>query len=188
MPLILPAPIVSTRLVLRHVEARDLPALRVVNGSDEVTRYLPYATWQTLADGEAWLARMQAAEITGTSLQLVVADRYTDVAIGACLVFRYEEGSARAEIGYVLGRAHWGAGYMREALTALVDFAFGPGGLRRLEAQVDVRNARSGRLLATLGFTVEGRLRERWEAKGETKDVDFYGLLRREWPPAQAGR
>ena len=36
---------------------------------------------------------------------------------------------------------YWEQGYMREALTALIDYAFGPMKLRRLEADVDPRNA-----------------------------------------------
>ena len=127
---------------------------------------------------------MEAIQATGTALQLVVVERSSDRAIGTCLVFRYDEGSSRAELGYVLGRAHWSRGYMREALGALLAGAFGPMNLRRIEAEVDPRNGASQRLLLHLGFQKEGRLRERWVAKGETKDVDAFGLLRREWTSA----
>ncbi len=51
------------------------------------------------------------------------------------------------------------------------------GGLRRLEAEVDPANVASGALLRSLGFTHEGRLRQRWTGKGRTYDVDAFGLL-----------
>lgn len=70
---------------------------------------------------------------------------------------------------------------MREALTALLDFAFGALDLHRLEADVDPRNAASVRTLERLGFRREGYLRERWLVGGEIQDALFYGLLRREW-------
>jgi [ribosomal protein S5]-alanine N-acetyltransferase len=113
----------------------------------------------------------------------------TGLAIGTCLLFRFEEGSARAELGYVLGRAYWGQGLMREALEALINCAFGNMNLRRLEAEVDTRNRSSARLLQRLGFTKEGLLRQRWVSKGETRDVEMYGFLRDEWRdfPAQSG-
>ena len=184
MPLIDPGPLESRRLLLRRVETRDLADVSDVNGDEAVTSFLPYATWRTPDDGASWFDRMEAIQATGTALQLVVVERSSERAIGTCLVFRYDEGSARAELGYVLGRAHWSRGYMREALGVLLAGAFGPMNLRRIEAEVDPRNGASQRLLLNLGFQKEGRLRERWVAKGETKDVDAFGLLRREWTSA----
>ena len=187
MPLLDPGILESRRLLLRRVDTRDLADLGVVNGDDAVTRFLPYATWRTPADASAWFERMQAIQATGTALQLVIVERTSERAIGTCLVFRHDEGSARAELGYVLGRAHWSRGYMREALGVLIANAFGPMKLRRLEAEVDPRNGASQRLLLHLGFQKEGRLRERWIAKGEAKDVDVFGLLRHEWTSADRG-
>ena len=70
---------------------------------------------------------------------------------------------------------------MHEALGALVACAFTTMGLRRLEAEVDPRNAASGRLLQVLGFVREGLLRQRWVDRGEAHDVEAYGLLKHEW-------
>lgn len=177
MPLLTPHLIESSRLLVRPVEASDLPALLEVNSSEEVTALLPYGTWTSMADAEAWFSRMQGIQATGLAVQLVVTDKQTARAIGTCLLFRFEEGSARAELGYVLGRPHWGKGLMREALEAVIDSAFGAMRLRRLEAEVDPRNQSSSRLLQRLGFVREGLLRQRWIAKGETRDVEVYGLL-----------
>ena len=181
MPLTDPGPIESERLLVRLVSAADLPPLLEVNSSQEVTALLPYATWSSMADAEAWLERMKSTQATGLALQFVAVLKSTGTAIGTCLLFRFEEGSARAELGYALGRAHWGQGLMREALVALIDCSFRTMGLRRLEAEVDARNAASARLLNRLGFTKEGLLRQRWVTKGEVKDVEFYGLLQSEW-------
>jgi ribosomal-protein-alanine N-acetyltransferase len=181
VPLNVPNPIESERLLVRLVAESDLPALLEVNSNEEVTALLPYATWRSMADAEAWLQRMRGIQATGLGLQFVVVLKATGMAIGTCLLFRFEEGSARAELGYVLGRAYWGQGFMQEALEALVGCAFGTMGLRRLEAEVDTRNRSSALLLQRLGFTKEGLLRQRWVAKGETKDVEMYGLLRNEW-------
>ena len=189
MPLPTPLPIASHRLTIRLVVAADLPGLFVVNGDDAVTQRLPYPTWQTPADGEAWLARMRALADAGTALQFVVCDTASGQVLGSCLLFRFDAGSARAELGYVLGRAHWGRGVMFEALGALLGHAFGPMGLRRIEAEVNPANTASVRLLERLGFTCEGLLRQRWvtkEAPCTPYDVRLYGLLRSEWPTAVA--
>ena len=171
----------TARLVVRPVTEADLPALLAVNSDEAVTALLPYATWKSLEDGRAWLARMAGSRTAAPPRRLVIVDRTAAAAIGACLLFRFDEGSARAELGYVLGRAHWGRGLMREALSGLLDHAFTAIGLRRIEAEVDVRNAPSSHLLARLGFTREGILRQRWFTKGEARDVEMHGLLQNEW-------
>lgn len=175
------APVDSPRLTLRPVAGDDLPDLFEVNGDDEVTRYLPYTSWQTREDGTSWLARMQALADTGAAVQLVM-QRHSDAkVIGTVLLFKFEEGSARIELGYVLGRAHWRQGYAREALQAVCGQAFGSLGIRRIEAEVQPDNHASNALLLALGFVHEGTLRQRWVAKHRAYDTHIYGCLVPEW-------
>ncbi len=181
-PLPLPGALTTRRLIVRAVEDADLDDLVIVNGDDEVTRHLPYPSWRGVHDAQAWLSRMRAMHAAGLGLQFVIAERHGGKVIGSCLLHRRDEGSARAELGYVLGRAHWGQGLMREALTGLLDHAFDGYALRRIEAEVNPANSASCALLLHLGFTCEGLLRQRWSAKGQTYDTAFYGLLRGEWP------
>ena len=181
MPFKAPIVVESTRLIVRPVAESDLQPLLAVNGDDEATRFLPYASWRSLADASAWFERMSALGARGESIQYVIADRTSGLVIGTCLLFRYEETSARAELGYVLGRNYWGRGLMREALVALIDCAFSGYGLRRLEAEVDPLNQASILLLEGLGFTREGLLRKRWVDKGVAHDTTIYGLLSDEW-------
>ncbi len=183
MPLHDESSVSTPRLTLRRVTRDDLPDLLAVNGDDAVTRFLPYATWQTLADGEAWFARMAALQADGGAAQYVIERREPRRVIGSCLLFRHEPASARAEIGYVLGREHWGQGLMLEAMRGFVAHAFGPLGLRRLEADVNPLNGASVRLLERLGFVREGLLRQRWVTKGVLGDSALYGLLRDEARP-----
>jgi [ribosomal protein S5]-alanine N-acetyltransferase len=182
MPLLAPAPIETERLCIRLVAESDLPSLLEVNSNEEVTALLPYDTWRSMEDAKAWYDRMAGIQAAGLALQFVIVRKATGHAVGTCLLFRFEEGSGRAELGYVLGRAQWGQGLMDEALRALLGCAFGIMGLRRIEAEVDTRNVQSARALRRLGFTKEGLLRQRWVAKGRAKDVEIYGLLQGDWP------
>lgn len=185
MPLTPPAPVETPRLVVRPIAETDLPGLLAVNGDDAVTQFLPYATWRSPDDAAAWYQRIAGLQATGNAVQFVVLSRDDASVVGACLLFNFNEGSARAELGYVLGRAHWGRGFAREAVAALVDTAFGAMGLRRLEAEVNPLNRPSVRLLQSLGFTREGLLRQRWVGKGKTYDVELHGLLSAEWQAAR---
>jgi RimJ/RimL family protein N-acetyltransferase len=176
-------PVHTRRLLLRRVKADDLGDLLVVNGDDATTRFLPYATWRSTSDGLAWFERMAALQAAGGTAQYVIEHRELRRVIGSCLLFRHDEASARAELGYVLGRMHRGQGLMFEALNGLIAHAFGTLGLRRLEADVNPLNSASVRLLEHLGFAREGLLRQRWVTKGEVCDSLLYGLLREEARP-----
>jgi [ribosomal protein S5]-alanine N-acetyltransferase len=143
-----------------------------------VTRFLPYATWQSLADGTAWLQRMEALQATGTGRQLVLERTSDGKAIGTVLLFKHDEASQRLEVGYTLARACWGQGLMTETLRAVCEHAFSEMQLRRLEAEVNPANVASCELLRRCGFLLEGTLRRRWFGKGALYDTNIYGLLR----------
>jgi RimJ/RimL family protein N-acetyltransferase len=175
------APLESERLLLREVEKGDLADMLEVHSSDLVTRFLPYGTWHCLADAEAWHERVLNRRAAGSALQFSIVRRSDERVIGTSLLFNFHPDSARAELGYVLGQAAWGQGYMQESLATLLQFAFTQLQLNRIEAEVDVRNAASNRCLRHLGFTHEGLLRQRWINKGEVKDTNIYSLLREEW-------
>jgi [ribosomal protein S5]-alanine N-acetyltransferase len=178
--------VVSPRTTLREVQEGDLSDLMEVNGDPEVTQFLPYATWQSLADASAWLARMQTLIATGSARQLVVVRNADKKVIGTALLFKFEEGSNRLELGYALGRAYWKQGYATEALRTLLSHAFTVMHVRRVEAEVNPNNIASNALLRSLGFSQEGYLRERWVAKGATYGVNIYGLLASEWAASAA--
>jgi len=176
-----PLCIVADRVTIRSVAEPDLADLQKINGDPEVTRFLPYATWQSHADAQAWLERMRRLSEEQGARQLVIVDNESQRVIGTLLVFKPDESSRCVEIGYVVGREHWRRGFASAALNALLDHLFSTAGLRRVEAQVNPANTASTCLLLSLGFVLEGHLRERYEGKGEIHGVDLYGLLAREW-------
>jgi RimJ/RimL family protein N-acetyltransferase len=167
---------------VRPLSESDLQGLLAIYSNEEVVRFLGHASWQTMADAETWFERISKFVVSGSALEFVIAAKDTGNIIGRCGLFAFEENNAYARLGYVLGRAHWGQGYMREALSALIDCAFSELDLRRLEADVEAENKASASLLRRIGFTKEGVLRERWITGGKTMDAEVYGLLRDEWP------
>ena len=171
-------PVIETkRLVIRLLEKGDLPALFAVNGDDEVFRYSPRESWKTDADGQAWFDRVMAHRESGATMQFVLVLRESGRPIGTLAVFHFEESVGSAEIGYVLAREHWGKGLMTEALDAFVAFGFGTLGLKRIEAELDPRNAASVKVLERVGFTNEGLRRRNYFSKGEVTDTGLYGML-----------
>lgn len=175
-------PIITTpRVVLRWISEDDIDSLYEIFSSPQVMRYwssAPLPDREAAADLQREIAEGNESE---TMLKWGLALRDSDTVIGTTTLFNLSLDNGRAELGYAMAHAHWGRGYMNEALTALVSHAFEVMELRRLEADVDPRNAASIRTLERLGFQREGFLRERWHVNGEIQDAFFYGLLRREW-------
>ena len=176
-----PAPLRTARLVLRQLSHADLEALFAIFSNLEVMRYWSSPPLTQRAQMEVKVRKFVDGYESGTSLSLGIEREADHALVGNCTLFDFHEDSRRAQVGYCLGRPYWGQGYMHEALTALVDHAFGGLALNRLEADIDPRNLGSAKALERLGFVREGFLRERWIVDGEVSDSALYGLLQREW-------
>ncbi len=174
----------TARLTLSPVTERDLADLFRVNNDPEVTRYLPYPAWQSMDDANAWFERTKSRFVEKTAAQFAIhidaTDEQPTQTIGNALIFNFSAAHEVAEIGYVLGRSHWGLGYASEAMRPLIDYAFDALGAHRLEAKLDPRNTASAKVLTKLGFVLEGVFRENWLDANGRADTAHYGLLRRE--------
>lgn len=116
-------------------------------------------------------------------------ETHTGVLVGSCGLNWWQlEGAYRGEIGCELGRAYWGKGYMREAAALMIGYAFRIMGLNRLEALTDPCNLRAGRLFQSLGFTLEGRLKQYRHTDRGFVDANMHALLRKEWENMHGGK
>jgi RimJ/RimL family protein N-acetyltransferase len=82
-----------------------------------------------------------------------------------------------AELGYWLGRQHWGRGVATAAVEAICRYGFETVGLRRIYACVFEPNSASTRVLEKAGFRLEGRHRKAVWKDDELLDELRYGLL-----------
>jgi RimJ/RimL family protein N-acetyltransferase len=176
----------TNRLLLRAITMDDVDDVFAIFSHPEVMRY-----WSTppLENKEATIDLVEGIQLGFASGQLMkwgLALPANDRLIGTVTLFQPNFAHRRTEMGYALGRPYWGQGYMKEALRAVVDYAFNSLDFHRIEADVDPRNEASLRTLERLGFKREGYLRERWHVGGETQDAVFYGLLKPEWETLQA--
>lgn len=168
------------RIVLRPLTRDDAEGILAVYSHPDVTRYFGVPLMSSREDAERLLDGVQRG-FTERRLYSWGLTLGEGVVVGTCTLNHIEERSRRAEIGFALARELWGRGITSEALVALLDYAFVELDFRRIEADVDPRNAPSIHLLEKLGFQREGLLRERWQVADEIQDTVMYGLLRRDW-------
>ncbi|SFN51961.1 GNAT family N-acetyltransferase [Dokdonella immobilis] len=171
----------TPRLRLRQLHAGDVADLFAIFSDPAVMRYWSHAPFRTREQAEWYLRDIDAGRTNGTHYQWGIATRENNRVIGTTTLLALNSKHRRAEIGYAVRSSEWRRGYGREALIALIAHAFGALELRRLEADIDPRNIASCRLVETLGFRLEGELRERWQVEGELQHSAIYGLLAREF-------
>jgi ribosomal-protein-alanine N-acetyltransferase len=169
------------RVRLRPLVEEDVPALFEIFSDPEVMRFWSSPPLDDIAAAHALLADIHRHFEAKTLFQWGVVRLDDDRVIGTTTIFQIDHDHRRAEIGFALGRAHWGQGYASDAVTALIRFAFDTLDLHRIEADADPRNAASIGVLIKQGFQREGLLRERYFLNGEPQDAEYYGLLRKDW-------
>lgn len=85
-------------------------------------------------------------------------------------------------MGYVLGKDYWGRGLMTEAVSAAIDYVFGPLDAKLLAINHYPDNARSKRVIEKSGFTYEGTLRQSTVLfDGTVKDLCCYSMTAAEY-------
>lgn len=91
------------------------------------------------------------------------------------------------EVGIALyRRADRGRGYGREALTLLVRHLFDERGAARVQASTDTANTEMRGLLESLGFVLEGVMRDFMPgADGERRDCALYAMTRSDYDEAR---
>ena len=138
----------TERLLLRPGWAEDAPALATAIADEMIVRNLATAPWPyRLRDAEAFLA--QPRDPVLPSFLIFERTNGAPNLVGSCGIGRRPSGAV--ELGYWIGRNHWGRGYATEAGTALIDIARTLG-FASLEGAHFLDNPASGRVLEKLGF------------------------------------
>jgi RimJ/RimL family protein N-acetyltransferase len=150
------------RLVLGKPGRRDKQALVSGIGDWEVAKWLsrvphPY----TEEDADDWLRQVGQEDLSFN----IFLDSKLVGGVGLT-----QDSDGRHELGYWLGRRHWGKGFATEASQGLIDYALSNHKLENIKASYMQGNEGSEKVLRKLGFNVIG--------KGE-----IYSLSRRESVP-----
>lgn len=115
----------------------------------------------------------------GTAVPLFLVRREGNLVIGAITLDNIRRGPSQAgTIGYWIGAEHSRQGYMQEALTALVHYAFEVLDLSRLESACLPENAASRALLEKCGYKYEGVAQSYLQINGRWRNHVLYANLR----------
>jgi RimJ/RimL family protein N-acetyltransferase len=149
--------LLTPRLVLRQFTAADHDAYAALCADEDVMRFI--GAGGTLSHDDAWrsLAGMLGHWALRGHGQWALEERATGVLVGRA-GFIDPPGWPGFELGYLLGRAHWGRGYAAEACRAALGQAWNTLGRDHAISLIRPDNARSIRLAERLGATRTDRI------------------------------
>lgn len=167
--------ITTSRLIIRPPEPQAATAVLayIIENQTYLTPWEPLrsANYYTLAFHQEQIRNELSERERGLGVRFYIRERYSPgTIIGMINLANVVRGAGQfCTTGYSLAESVQGRGYMTEALTAVVEFAFNKIGLHRVQANYIPRNERSGHVLRRCGFLVEGYARDylmingRWE-------------------------
>ena len=121
----------------------------------------------------------QRAIAQGTAVPLFLIRRSDEQLLGAITLDHIKRGPAQAgTTGYWIGQPHARQGYMREAIEAVVHYAFTTLDLSRIEAGCLPENTPSRSLLESCGYKYEGVAQAYLQINGRWRNHVLYANLR----------
>uniref|UniRef100_UPI0040473144 GNAT family N-acetyltransferase n=1 Tax=Yoonia sp. TaxID=2212373 RepID=UPI0040473144 len=121
----------------------------------------------------------QRSIASGTAVPLFLIRRSDDALLGAITLDNIRRGPAQAgTTGYWIGQAYARHGYMKEAIEAVVHYAFRTLDISRIEAGCLPENTPSRRLLEQCGYKYEGVAQSYLQINGRWRNHVLYANLR----------
>lgn len=162
--------IVTERLRLRRARADDLAAMHAVLSDPRAVEYWSTPPHPDLETTRAWLGGMiNAPPELGEDFVVELDGRV----IGKAGFYRLPD------VGFIMHPDAWGRGYAREAIAAVIAHVWATRPeIEALTADADPQNARSLRLLESLGFERTGFAEKTWLVGDEWKDSVYLALRR----------
>ena len=156
--LVMEETIATTRLMLRRFNKEDAKDIYEGYATDvEVTRYLTWLPHSCIKETTALLDMWIAEYGDPKTCRYAITEKGIDKVIGSIDVVRFCS-DGNPEIGYCLARPYWGKGYMKEALTALVEKLSAEYPKIHIRAQRE--NIGSNLVIASCGFTFKEEVKE----------------------------
>ena len=172
-------PVLETeRLILRSLRMRDAQDMFAYAKDPEVSRHVLWDTHESVWDSRQFLRAAIRQYRRGLPGSFAITLKDSGRMIGTIGFMWVNHEYKSAEVGYSLSREYWNQGIMTEALRRVISFGFQELRLNRIEAQHEVDNPASGRVMAHVGMQYEGVLRQRVKNKGRFVDVALYAILR----------
>lgn len=170
----------TERLTIRPFEKQDREDIIKIFRDEETCRYLIQSHWAEDEFEEKFHQKLAHNKLEQDSMLELAVD-FEGKVIGNIFVF-YTSMRETVEIGYAFNKRYHGRGFAKEALAPLVSILFKDYAVHRIQANLDVRNQVSAKLLERIGLRREAHFIQDYWTKGESTDSYIYGMLASDLP------
>lgn len=171
----------TKRLILRRIAMRDAGDIFAYSKDPEVARHVLWSAQKDISEAKDYCRFMMKRYRCDQPSSWGIIEKATGRLVGTIGYMDHNEDNATVEVGYSLARWLWNGGYMTEALARVIEYTFEAMDINRIEAQHELTNPPSGRVMQKCGMKKEGELRQRLYNKGRYVDVALYAILREDY-------
>jgi len=184
-------PLETLRLRLRPLQMCDAEPMTALLQDPVIAEWTSALPWPyAIEDAYAFIASQTDPDRDGTSFVWAIVEKATDSLAGTIGLHDIELGQRRAALGYWMGEAFRGRGYMTEAARRVISWAFETAGFERVQATYFPGNAASAAVMRKIGMQPEGLLRGYGFKNGQYRDLYLQAVLRGDptWMTTEAQR
>lgn len=177
----------TERLILRRITMRDAKDIFAYSKDPEVARHVLWSAQKDIGEAKDYCRFMMKRYRNDQPSSWGIIEKATGKLVGTIGYMDHSEDNASVEVGYSLARWLWNGGYMTEALSRVIEYTFTAMDVNRIEAQHELENPSSGRVMEKCGMQKEGVLRQRLYNKGQYVDVALYAILKSDYDKMKDG-
>ena len=168
----------TTRMTLRQLTPADVEEVFILRSDERVLRHIARVPITQKDEALAFIERITkfAADNVSVLWGMELKEQPGKI-VGTICFWNLQPENYRTEIGYNLLPDHWGKGYAREAIEAVMDYGFNTMQLHSVEARVNATNIASAKTLEATGFIKEGYLKEEMFFNEKFLDSIIYSRL-----------
>ena len=169
---------VNERIRLRAMEPEDLELICEMENDPQqwdISNFtVPYSRYVM----KQYMENSQCDMFSDKQLRMMVVRLEDRATIGTIDITDFSPMHARGEVGIVIRKEFRGAGYAKDALTLLCDYAFDFLRMKQLVVHIATDNEASMRLFTSCGFVQCGLLKDWLCVEGYFKDVALLQCIR----------
>jgi len=170
----------SDTIRMRRLEHADIPSIIEYASDIEIAKntYVPHPYPPEAAIEFVTMTREAWNNDDGYTFALIEKQHGDFVGV---MGLHPEPRHYRGEIGYWIGKPHWGKGYATQALRLIIQFGFEKVSLNRVSARHFTTNPASGRVMQKAGMIYEGTSRQEMYHQDTFKDTVLYAILKEDY-------
>ena len=173
---------VTQNLFLQEVQKTDVKEFyeQIIANRMHLIDWVPFVTnIKEKYDAEVYIFDAMRYNEGGQKLTYFIKEN--EKLIGSVGLFKIDKVIRKAEIGYWMSEVRTGKGIAKKSVQAVLKYAFEELNLNRIEARIATKNETSKYVVKSIGFQLEGVMRQDSFINDRYHDMEVYGILKKEF-------